>query len=627
MAKPAVRKKPPKENIEAINKAWDSAGLHPVLSYLVALASHTANPETPLQKDAFAQIDVTLSWSKDPKFNVELNGWKRLETQEWLHVIGQALLSLAMNHTDPEQTDTAWHRACEIIAADLTLRLAIGKRPDAIQAPNEAVPRQTPQQFAAVIRDHLAEAAIKYGHCGLAGAGQAPWHFSSDVKLLPKKQRTLHEDALASGIRNSLSKTLAAVDNSIIISRQGAAIARFPNSMAERARSWFIANYPLLASLAAGFDIAQDAELCARYDIQIAAVDSEQRLIYINPKFPWTESGMRFVMAHELLHVGLRHEARRQGRQHFLWNIACDYVINAWLMEMGVGELPADSLMLDLGIGFESESAEALYDRIVKDLRLMRRLQKERTLRGIGLGDMMCEKPPSWWSGPGCDLDSFYRRALAEGLDLHLQSRGRGTLPGDMIEEIRAIQQPPIPWDVKLGQWLDGYFPPIEARRSFSRASRRQSSTPEIPRAVYLKPEELLGARTFGVVLDTSGSVSDGVLARGLGAIASYAMSREVPRVRILHCDAGYKDLGYIAPESLLDQRVAVHGRGGTVLMPAIQRLAGADDFPNDAPVLIITDGACDVLTISRAHAYLMPEGCRLPFVARGPEFHIEMRK
>ena len=43
---------------------------------------------------------------------------------------------------------------------------------------------------------------------------------------------------------------------------------------------------------------------------------------------------------------------------------------------------------------------------------------------------------------------------------------------------------------------------------------------------------------------------------------------------------------------------------------------------PKDAPLLIITDGMCDVLTVRREHAYLLPGGKRLPFPTRAPVFH-----
>jgi hypothetical protein len=137
---------------------------------------------------------------------------------------------------------------------------------------------------------------------------------------------------------------------------------------------------------------------------------------------------------------------------------------------------------------------------------------------------MLGERPLAWWHGPGCDLDAFYRRALMDGLDLHVTA-GRGLLPGDLVEEIRALAHPPIPWDVQLGQWLDVFFPPLERRRSFARLSRRQSTTPDILRPVWINPPERMASRTFGVVLDTSGSMPPRLLARALGAISSYAIA------------------------------------------------------------------------------------------------------
>ena len=46
--------------------------------------------------------------------------------------------------------------------------------------------------------------------------------------------------------------------------------------------------------------------------------------------------------------------------------------------------------------------------------------------------------------GAYCDLDEFYRRGLAQGLDLH-QRQERGFLPGDLVQEIRALSHPPLP--------------------------------------------------------------------------------------------------------------------------------------------------------------------------------------
>jgi predicted metal-dependent peptidase len=117
--------------------------------------------------------------------------------------------------------------------------------------------------------------------------------------------------------------------------------------------------------------------------------------------------------------------------------------------------------------------------------------------------------------------------------------------------------------------------------------------------------------------------MSPNLLARALGAIASYALSREVPMVRVMQCDARVHDMGYVEPERLL-QQVEVRGRGGTVLRPAIERLERSEDFPRDAPILVITDGMCDQFIVRREHAFLMPEGARLPFRTQAPTFRFE---
>jgi hypothetical protein len=70
---------------------------------------------------------------------------------------------------------------------------------------------------------------------------------------------------------------------------------------------------------------------------------------------------------------------------------------------------------------------------------------------------------------------------------------------------------------------------------------------------------------------------------------------------------------------------IHVSWRHGTVLMPGVELLQASAAFPKDAPVLEITDGFCDSLTIKRDHAFLMPEGARLPFPTRQPIFHFDM--
>ena len=134
-----------------------------------------------------------------------------------------------------------------------------------------------------------------------------------------------------------------------------------------------------------------------------------------------------------------------------------------------------------------------------------------------------------WWRrGDGMALDEFYRRCLGQGLVYH-ETHERGYLPAGLVEEIRALSQPPIPWDVELARWFDVHFLPVEKVRSYARQSRRQSSTPDIPRPRWTLMHGAMAGRTFGVILDTSGSMDRNLLAKALGAISGYSISRDVP--------------------------------------------------------------------------------------------------
>ncbi len=390
------------------------------------------------------------------------------------------------------------------------------------------------------------------------------------------------------------------------------------HTKSEKAAQWFISHYPLLGGLAAGFRIIEDYSLCNKEEISVAAVDVTAGEIYVNPAAGLDGEELKFVLAHEFLHAGLMHHERCQGRDAYLWNVACDYVINGWLREMGIGRMPDRGLYDE---ALKDISAENLYDRILKDLR---KFSKMDTFRGYGKGDVIAGRGNGGFSNSSvASLDDFYRSALQNGLEYH-QSEGRGYLPSGLIEEIRALAMPPIPWDVQLGNWFDEFFTPLAKRRTYARPSRRQGSTPDIPRPSYAPAEIPEYSRTFGVVIDTSGSMDKRLLGLALGAVASYAEAKEVPCARVVFCDAAAYDAGYLAPEEIAG-RVQVKGRGGTVLQPGVDLLEGAKDFPENGPILIITDGWIeDHIRIRREHAFLVPRGRRLPFTPRGKVFYFD---
>ena len=257
----------------------------------------------------------------------------------------------------------------------------------------------------------------------------------------------------------------------------------------------------------------------------------------------------------------------------------------------------------------------------------MRKFKKHATFRGYGQGDLFGNTEPHFEGiGKGISLDNFFKNSLQEGLDYHT-IYSRGYIPAGLVEEIRALAMPPIPWDVQLAKWFNEQFPPLEKYRTYVRPSRRQGATPNIPRPSYILQEKELESRTFGVVIDTSGSMSSSQIGLALGAIASYAVSKDVLFVRIIFCDAEATDVGYMTPEEIAG-RVEITGRGGTILQPGVDALEMAKDFPSSGPILIITDGYIEEnLKIKREHAYLVPNGNQLPFRPKGKVFYMENKE
>lgn len=599
------KKKPASAKSRALRSfisGWSIVRNHPLFEPVIYKCYHG---------DSSAYIGALDGWvTVSSRGIMQRNPQKTAEPEVWAYIIAHCLLHFAFGHFRKVEKPLEWAVACDIFVSRFLQTLKIGRPPEPFCSKMELPAQSEGELYERFCRDGIP---AEYRQLGVAGAG-----FCDMVGLEPAKDccgRPVDwQAAFADGLASAVD---GAIDVAAGMAPHLGPARRKKHNEANRARSWMVSSYPLLGAMAAAFELIVDAKVCAARGIATAAINAELRELYINPNAVKTEKEYRFVMAHEFLHVGLRHHMRCQGRDHYLWNVACDYVINGWLMEMGVGEFPASGALFDPAL--KGLSAEAVYDRIVVD---MRRNRKLATLRGkCDHGDMIDDDTREWWrEGGGCTLDEFYRRCLAQGLAYH-ERRGRGFLPAGLVEEIRALGEPPIAWDVELAQWFDRYFPPLERYRTYARLSRRQSSTPDIPRPAYspCRPDD---ARTFGVVLDTSGSMERNLLAKALGAIASYSISRDVPFARVVFCDAVAYDEGYMAPDDIAG-RVRVRGRGGTKLQPGIDLLERAQDFPKDGPILIITDGECDRLHVRREHAYLMPERAHLPFEARGKVFRL----
>ncbi|MET7281744.1 hypothetical protein ABZS29_26155 [Kribbella sp. NPDC005582] len=581
---------------EAVQAGWAAVDRHPLFAPMADRINHPARHSS-VPRDGWATIDSNG--------RILVHSSRRATPAEWTWVFAHLLIHLGLGHAERERPapDHAASAACDTAVNHFLYSLKLG-------TPVVQLPSEYPTTAEDVLARQWRRSAVpaEYDGLGVAG-GQA------DVRIerwdgwgKPPNWSEL----FAAGLSDAAA---AAVDVA------GGARSSLSDRGASRnewdlALGWFVSSYPLLGALAATMTVVAEAELARGWDIQVAAVNAEVGEIYVNPLTSLTQNEWRFVMAHEMLHAALRHGERVGGRDPYLWNVAADLVINGWLLEMGVGTMPDGALHDPVLKGM---SAEEVYDRIATDLRRYRKLA---TLRGTGLGDVLGHPlPHTGEAARAAGLDDIYRRALSTGLAYHDPSRG--LVPAGLVEEIRALDHPPLSWDAQLARWFEEHVPAVDRSRTYARASRRQASTPDIPRPAWIRPTELQRLPTYGVVLDTSGSMDRVLLGKALGAIASYSRARDVPAARVIYCDAAAYDAGYLPVDDIAG-RVQVRGRGGTVLQPAVDLLERADDFPATGPILLITDGQCDTVRLRRPHAWLLPRGATLPFTARGPIFRVE---
>ena len=120
-------------------------------------------------------------------------------------------------------------------------------------------------------------------------------------------------------------------------------------------------------------------------DVQTMGVNLKQ-LIY-NPDFvdKLSFEELMFVTLHEVSHVALMHMIREKGREHKLWNIACDLYINAMLEDEfrddDIVKMPKDVLYCS-SIDLDNETAEGIYDQLKSQMdaqeeKLKMQLKKE----------------------------------------------------------------------------------------------------------------------------------------------------------------------------------------------------------------------------------------------------------
>jgi predicted metal-dependent peptidase len=362
-----------------------------------------------------------------------------------------------------------------------------------------------------------------------------------------------------------------------------------------KAKAKLIRNHPFFAILAFGADYIE-APWC-----KTMATDGKN--IFWGRKFvdSITEKELMGVIAHEVLHMAWLHPLRLGKRNHKIWNIACDVVINETVLETKLA-LPKGGVYGPQYDKYKNWSANAVYEDLMKNAVEIKISFPSPDGQGDGEDDQGDE--PTWggiivpMDGSGKPLTKDQISEIEEEMKIAVKqaaqaAKMRGKLPGSLEGLIEAVGKPKINWKEYIQNWVTGHHPDDF---SWNRPNRKMFANYKI----YMPRLKLNGAGHGVLSIDTSGSVSDNELREYVREIAGVIELCNPDKLTIIQHDAVITDVReWHSGEDF--KNLHIKGRGGTCIQPSFQMAAGIAqpgfaglDDPIDWMVCFTDMGICD---------------------------------
>lgn len=352
-------------------------------------------------------------------------------------------------------------------------------------------------------------------------------------------------------------------------------------------------------------------------DEHLPTAATDGKFIYFGKEFleNLTDREMDFVMMHEIMHVVLRHLERTGERDHFLFNIASDIVINSSILENAGGDERAISLgkygvamhLAPDGKEGVKYTAEEVYEQLKKEQKKQQKKQggsqkqenaeQNGEQEDGGNGDV---KPSRWHKG-GCADESFdnhdrwgdgeidpierdiWEKRILDAAEA-AANRGRGTLPAGIERSINALKNPQTDWRTLLQAFIQEDI----CDYSFSPPDRRYDGG-DFYLPDFNEKEETV--RNILFMIDTSGSISKQQLTAAYsevkGAIDQFG--------GVLKGYLGFFDAAVSAPQPFSDEEelkvITPKGGGGTSFQIIFDYVREQMKEEPPACIIILTDG------------------------------------
>lgn len=281
------------------------------------------------------------------------------------------------------------------------------------------------------------------------------------------------------------------------------------------------------------------------------------------------------VVCHELLHPWMMHQHRQNGREHQLWNVCCDMVINQILRDLGV-KLPEGLYYPPLGM--EKAHAEEIYDYFQKNPEEKPEPKHGQVGKGCSCDSKAGDEGPGELGDGQTDgqLERQWKEVAAQA-----EAIAKGTAAAKVLTRAFRPPQPRVKWAQVLrsavSRALAGHG---RDDQTFTHPNRRS------PKGVILPGWAATRARVAAVI-DTSGSMSDQAVERCVAEVADIGRASGAKIYLVLHASEAYF-AGWVDAIRPGEVGRRVTDRGGTRFAPAYEAVEAVKSF--DA-VVHLTDG------------------------------------
>ena len=325
------------------------------------------------------------------------------------------------------------------------------------------------------------------------------------------------------------------------------------------------------------------AEIEFSNEVPLAATNGKK--IFFNPityiELPPAERDG--VYLHELLHMALLHNLRKGVRNHKIFNIAADIVVNGMIENEGSCKIPSFGIR---DKKLEKFSVEEVYEMLNKknkhyQLNLIDLVESEKEFKNsnhnnvnnidinklgdIGTSDLNSE----------ADIRAYWKQAISDA-KLISKNSGNSSASDSFSRHLGEILEPEIDWKTKLWNFL------VRTPTDFGGFDRRL-----IHSGLYLENLEGESINVF-CCIDTSGSISDKEIDKFMGEVKGIVDS--YPN---LNCKIWYADHCCYGPYEIksINNIPKPIGGGGTNFSPFFSDIC-KDKYANMESVCIyLTDG------------------------------------